>query len=49
MLQLSPEAASALTGRSLGDKDANYYHEVDGSSTGEDESLAGLAGENEHE
>jgi hypothetical protein len=37
MLQLSPEAASALTGRSLGDKDANYYHEVDGSSTSEDE------------
>lgn len=37
MLQLSPEAASALTGRSLGDKDANYYREVDGSSNGESE------------
>ncbi len=37
MLQLSPEAVSALTGRSLGDKDADYYHEVDGSSNGEDE------------
>ncbi|DBA85831.1 hypothetical protein WJX77_010238 [Trebouxia sp. C0004] len=37
MLQLSPEAASALTGRSLGDKDTNYYHEVAGCSTSEDE------------